>query len=310
LDYILFIKEANVKILSLKNPLLRNCIRQSLSIALVLAVMACISSSNLAIPSAAVFAETTPKKNSYSEPLPMEQAFDLPVVVSAPRMNEVKVRKNLPYLPQSSKSLKMDLYYPPDLKSDEVLPVVLLIHGGPVPSGIQEHLFFTSWCRMIAASSRMIGVAFWWRTPDISDVRAAVAYLQQNAATLQVNKDRIGAIAFSSGVEPFMSGVVSGKLEGIKCAAGYYGRYSQPRKELKKQASRIPVSILVVKAGRDEMMAGDDSERFVEEAKAKGINVDLLIHATGSHCFDVRNRDDRSVEIVVQTVKFLLQHLN
>ena len=138
------------------------------------------------------------------------KAQNLPgkVVYSIPGMNTVEVRENLAYRKDGPDELKMDIYLPPKLAANERRPVVLFIHGGPVPStGLKDWPFFQSYGRLVAASG-LVGATFDHRfvsgnakdtETSFSDVEAAIRFVRTNAAVHHVDPDRVALWGFSGG---------------------------------------------------------------------------------------------------------------
>ena len=105
----------------------------------------------------------------------------------------------------------MDIYLPPKLAANELRPVILFIHGGPLganPSpGAKEWPFFQSYGRLMAASG-FVGVTFDHRyvsskmkdmETSFSDVEAAIRFVRTNATAHHIDPDRVALCAFSGG---------------------------------------------------------------------------------------------------------------
>jgi hypothetical protein len=50
-------------------------------------------------------------------------------------------------------------------------------------------------------------------------------------------------------------------------------------------------------------------DRFVHAALERGVALDLLNHPQGRHSFDILDDDDRSKQIIQDTLAFLRDHL-
>jgi hypothetical protein len=50
-------------------------------------------------------------------------------------------------------------------------------------------------------------------------------------------------------------------------------------------------------------------DRFVSEALAANLDIEVMNHSHGRHSFDVLDDDDRSREIIASAVEFLKSHL-
>lgn len=254
------------------------------------------------------------------------------IVYSVPGMDTVEVRKNLVYKKDGPDELKMDIYLPPKLAANELRPVVLFIHGSPLP---KEWTYLQSHGRLIAASG-LVGVIFTQRPVSgkvremetaVSDVEAAIRFIRTNAADHHIDPDRVALWTFSGGgihlniglrgETPYIRCMVSscGVLDSSGLAARDGGtpqaleKFS-PVVSLLKPPESIP-SVLIVRSGLDRnpgLNAGIDL--FVSRMLAIGGDVNLLVHPFGRHMFDASDDDDQSRDIVAAVIAFLKGHLN
>jgi len=279
-------------------------------------------------------APTVAQNNLPPEVREMARKVMMPVVYEVPRMDKVKVVKNLKYTRTDDPNVLMDVYLPPDAAQSEKRPAVILIHGGvntqytPKDWGI-----YTSWGRLIAASG-FVGVAFTHRLeyPNKSleiaaqDVNAAIDYVRANAGKYHVDRDRICLIAYSAG-GPMLSLAMRGDTPFVRCLMGFYAfmdiqqsdyrktetadtlRAFSPITYLQKDPSKIP-PLFLARAGRDEVPTMDDSiDRFVKDALENNIALTLANHPQGVHGFDNQNDDERSREIIRSAIAFMQTHL-
>ena len=63
----------------------------------------------------------------------LEERVARPVVLRLPRMEQVRVRRDLAYKEVDGALLCLDAYYPPDHRQDGASPAVVLIAGDPGP---------------------------------------------------------------------------------------------------------------------------------------------------------------------------------
>lgn len=259
-----------------------------------------------------------------------------PVVYKVAGMEQVKIIANIDYAKSGSEFRKMDVYLPPKLAKTEKLPAVIFIHGGtserftPKDWGI-----YTSWGRLVAASG-MAAVTFTHRLgfpktmleEGMSDVNSAINYVRANADALNIDKDRIALIAFSAG-GPMLSQAMREKPAYIKCLVAYYAFMDVRQSDAHKQ-SETPETVMkfsnityldapdankiaplfIARAGRDEIPTMNDSiDRFIQAAIAKNLAITVVNHPTGVHGFDNGTDDERSREIIRQTLEFMKLHL-
>jgi acetyl esterase/lipase len=137
----------------------------------------------------------------------MARKVMMPVVYKVPGMDKVKVVQNLKYTKSDDPNVLMDIYEPTNLASNGKRPAVIFIHGGAKTEyTAKDWGIYTTWGRLIAASG-FVGVTFTHRlqypTKSLEDaaqdVRAAIAYVRENADKYQVDKDRLCLIGFSAG---------------------------------------------------------------------------------------------------------------
>jgi len=278
---------------------------------------------------------TVAQNNLPPEVREMARKVMMPLVYKVPGMDKVKVVQNLKYTTSDDQNVLMDVYLPPDLAQSDKRPAVIFIHGGakteytPKDWGV-----YTTWGRVVAASG-FAGVTFTHRLdyPNKSlengaqDVRAAVDYVRTNADKYNIDKDRICLIAYSAG-GPMLSLGMRGETPFVRCLVGFYAfmdiQQSDYRKTetpetlkafspityLQKEVSKIP-PMFIARAGRDEVPTMDDSiDRFVKEALARNIALNLANHPNGVHGFDNQNDDERSREIIRAALAFMQAHLN
>jgi len=239
-----------------------------------------------------------------------------PVVYSLPQMDKARVQNDLTYKESEGQKLQMDIYAPADLSGNARLPAVLFVHGDPVREGqnVKNARPLVSWGQIVAASG-MIGVTFTWRAPnEPADVEDATPYVRQHAERLQVDPERLGILALSSGAIALLKlGLTdAGMPEYLRCVVVYYGNLTLPlnRLDTLKQpvTAHFPPFLLAIGA-KDDNVSPDLTTLFAQQAKAKGMQVEVLEHPTGVHGFDVINDDDQSRAIIQQTIAFLQEHL-
>jgi hypothetical protein len=66
----------------------------------------------------------------------------------------------------------------------------------------------------------------------------------------------------------------------------------------------------MVKAGQDNEIINNGIDAFVSMASNLGWPVELLVHETGQHAFDIVNDDARSAGLIRATLDFLTKHLS
>ena len=253
------------------------------------------------------------------------------VVYTMPGMDAVTVRRDEPYRVTADGALTMDLYYPPDSKGGATTPAVIFVTGFSdagaermLGSRFKDMGSFVSWAQLVAASG-LVAITYANREP--SDVHELLRYVQQNAASLGIDENRIGIWA-CSGHGPNALSVLMEHGHGPGCAVLAYPytldldgsthvadaakqfRFATPAAG--KSVNDLPrdLPLFVARAGRDQMPGLNHAlDRFIASALAANLPVTMMNHATGPHAFDVFDDTRTSRDMVKQILAFLQFHL-
>jgi hypothetical protein len=148
------------------------------------------------------------------------------VVYTMPGMETVTVRRDEPYRVTDAGALTMDVYYPPDSKTGVRTPAVLFVTGFSdlgaekmLGSKFKEMGSFVSWAQLTAASG-LVSITYANREPG--DVHDALHHLQQNAASLGIDGNRIGVWACSGHGPNALSVLMAHGRDGLRCAVLAY----------------------------------------------------------------------------------------
>jgi acetyl esterase/lipase len=264
-----------------------------------------------------------------------EEMVNTPVVLTLPRMDDVRVIADQGYASAKDPRLLMDVYLPPGLKPGERRPVAMYVHGG-TGSGTnpKDWGVYRSWGRLAAASG-FIAVTFTHRLgypkPMLEeagkDVGDAIEYVRANAARLQADPDRICLAAYSAG-GPLLTLGLDEKRPYVRCLIAFYAfldiQQSNPHRD-NEPAERVraysmiehlgeprarSIPMFIARAGRDQIPTMNDSiDRFIARAIRENANVVVWNHPDGVHGFDNQNDDARSREIIVAALGFMRAHL-
>lgn len=257
---------------------------------------------------------------------PPEDLLKRRVVYSVPGMERVRVRRDLTYR-SAETALKMDLYLPKGAAPPAGRPVVVLVHGGPVPPEWlpKDWAIFRSYGELIAASGlaavtfnhRLHAPADYPRAAD--DVAALLGHVRAEARSLEVDPERLAVWAFSGG-GPLLASVLASRQPYLRCAVSYYaflgfpeGSAREPRLsalEQVRQGSGPMPPLLVARAGRDDPALNASVDAFVTAAAENGVTLDLLTHPAGRHGFDTFDDDARSRAVIRRTIAFLGENLS
>ena len=266
-------------------------------------------------------------------PPPFEQLYKMPAVYSVPGMDNVEVRHDIVYKSvdgaKAKLDLKLDVYIPAGAKSDQRFPAVILISGGGAdPPDWRDAGVYVSYGRILAALG-FAGVTFskrYRRGPEgslegLEDFNDMVRYVRSHASELHIDPDRVAFWAFSGGgtllspalsqMEPFARAAVC-----FYCVAGldfpYFSDDDRAKMTTKlsllaqiEKANHSVPPIFVGRAGWDSVELNRNLDRFVAEALARDLSVEVMNHPQGRHGFDIIDPDARSREIIQRAVEFL-----
>lgn len=210
------------------------------------------------------------------------------------------------YLDPAKAEYAYDLYLPGDGGKP---PLVLMIHGGaPAVAGLRKAPLMRSWARQIAARSGAAVAAIGWdgdkRLTDQIDT--AYAQLRARADKYGIDASRPCILTFSAGVASVLPHALGDSRISPRCMVGLYGDWEPAMRALPADARGLPV--LVVRAGRDDVVPDTSAPAFVAAARKAGAKVEVLRHPEGLHVFEVRNPGETSARLVSQTLDFLRAH--
>jgi hypothetical protein len=254
------------------------------------------------------------------------------VVYTMPGMDAVTVRRDEPYRVTDDGALTLDLYYPPDSKGNANTPAVIFVTGFSdagaermLGSRFKDMGSFVSWAQLVAASGL---VAITYVNKEPSDVHEMLRHVQQNAASLGIDGNRIGIWA-CSGHGPNALSVLMEHGHDLDCAVLAYPytldldgsthvaeaakqyRFATPAAG--KRVTDVPrdLPLFVARAGQDQMPGLNGSlDRFIASALAVNLPLTMMNHATGPHAFDVFDDTRTSRDVVKQILAFLQVHLS
>lgn len=169
----------------------------------------------------------------------------------------------------------------------------------------------------------------WTRFADAaSDVDDLLRYIRDNAATLDIDADLLAIWVCSAGGPVGLHAALADAPSAVRCIVAYYAIMdAELSSELAAQgitaemlrpysaiallqARGRPIPpLLIARAGKDNPRLNATIDRFIEEALAKNVALDVMNHPDGQHAFDVLDDDPRSHEIIQRTLAFLRRHL-
>jgi acetyl esterase/lipase len=255
------------------------------------------------------------------------------VVYTLPGMERAVVERNLPYKQVDDVTLHADVYRPP---GRDVVPVVICVAGsGPFSllKEVKDRGVYLSYGELLAAAG-LGAVTFNHRSPEESglpavaeDVDDLVGWVRRHAADYGLDPDRLGLWAFSGGPPFGFRSALRDLPAFVRCLVAYYGPMDlrHVREMMQSDQDEDPEEfsaaayiagradafppVFIAKAGLDRPWLNESIDRFVAEALAHDLTLDVMTHPGGQHAFDILDDDRRSREIIARTLAFLVERL-
>jgi hypothetical protein len=247
------------------------------------------------------------------------------VVYRIPGMDDVPVRRDVVYKTTADGALLMDIYYPPAATPATRVPLVVIVLGYPDPqSGIRMFGPITSWARLIAMSG--MAAAIYGSSAPAEDVYTVLAHLRDNAASLGVDRHRIGVHSASANVAvaltllmrdtdfrcaTFLCGYTF-DVDGSTAFAEASRQYGFVNATAGRSIDELPsdVPLFVLRAGREQFPGINAAlDQFAARALARNLPLTFVNHATGPHAADLDDDTDATRRIIRQVLDFLRLHL-
>lgn len=256
------------------------------------------------------------------------------VVYEIPGMDTVKLREGIEYRITDVGGLTMNIYYPPDAKSDTRIPAVVFVIGysdlgaqAIFGCKFQEMESFISWAQLAAASG-LVAITYSTGKEPAADIHQLLHYVRQNAESLGIDEARIGLWA-CSGHGPLALAVLMHEAgDQLKCAVLCYGymldleganavdeaakQFGFVNPGAGKSVAELPkdLPLFIVRAGQDQLPHLNETlDHFVAEAVACNLPVTFVNHPEAPHAFDLLDDSEDSREIIRQILTFMRFHL-
>jgi dienelactone hydrolase len=267
--------------------------------------------------------------------LSIEEILKKEIVYSIDGIDNVSIQKNIECKITNKEKFLMDLYTPFSNGRKEKLPVVILVHGEASSINFKETGQYITYGKLIAAygfnavtfNHKVLSDGF--SVEEVTnDIDVVINYLIKNADELSIDKDKIAIWCFSGGVPFGLYAGMHGYFNYIKGIIAYYGfgdftsvrellkfniqdeeleKYS-PINLINKNSGKIP-PLFVARAGLDSPIINESIDRFIVEGLKNNLNIDIYNHSTGGHGFDLFNDNNRTHEIISESLSFLRKHL-
>ncbi|MBE0682903.1 MAG: alpha/beta hydrolase [Anaerolineales bacterium] len=184
------------------------------------------------------------------------------------------VERNVTYCIAGNVELKMDIYYP-RLPAAQKYPLIIYIHGGQFIKGDKQQVsgqepsldgkFFVTHGYALASLNYRLGPEY--RLPTMyEDVKCAVRHLRANAASYNIDPERIGAIGTSSGATlAVIIGLTdpAAGFEGIGAYEGISSRVQAVVAQFPQVTFDTPPYSNAEQASRDQSLPSDPSPELL-----------------------------------------------
>jgi len=164
---------------------------------------------------------------------------------------------------------------------------------------------YISWGQLVAASG-LIGVTYEVPSEPRAATQDAITYVWENGPALGINPDRFCVWSCSSHsitALAVLTDTTSDYRDSLACGVIYYGDM------ITTNPLRSEVPLFIVEAGEDGPGTNRRIDRFVDEAKSAGVEVEFVIYPDGVHGFEVEQNTEETHDIVKRTLEFLAIHL-
>lgn len=247
---------------------------------------------------------------------------EMEVVYSLPNMNEVQVQVGTIYKTTDGNELSIDVYYPPSIKDNEKLPVVIFALGYS-EINLKDMQAYISWGKLVALNG-MVGINYETDNPE-EDLADLIGYIRKNADTLNIDKNRIGIWSSSGNAPVALSYLADYEGEFIKFGVFYYGimptnslRYQDEINSLSKEIGffspkfdekgSLPANLplFVVRAGQDKRdLINKTITQFLLSRISVNAPITFVNYKNGQHAFDILDDTQESRRIIEQTLTFM-----
>ena len=227
------------------------------------------------------------------------------VVLDDPKMKDVKVQKDITFLNDAKGTLKLDLYTPPGMGTNEKRPAIIFLNAIGERSGerrVKSWGIYTSWPTLMAAHG-YIGISMEADGERIQEsISGLFEFIEGKGSSYNIDKTRLGVYAASANVTQSAIYLMGDKAyKGIRAAVLYYG--SAPTGPFRKD---LPVFFVV---SEGDVRPGAYSGLW-EQVLKNNAPWTIKMGTAMPHAFDAFSDNDDARRVVRETISFWKNYLD
>ena len=222
------------------------------------------------------------------------------VVYEIPAMKNVRQTSNVPYLTDSKGTEVIDIFTPPNAKSNAKFPAVIFFNSvGEPPAGkAKDWGIYQTFPRLVATQG-MVGISMTVDGTRIQDcLRALFDFIEREGAKHKIDTSRLGVYASSANVTQGAAYLMNETAaKGIKAAVLYYGG-------VPNMAYRKDLPVLFVVAETDFARNPQQYANLWQKVGESRSPWTVMFASRMPHAFDAFSDNDESRRIIQQTINF------
>ena len=230
---------------------------------------------------------------------------NLGIVLEHPDMKKVVVQSDVAYLSDAKGTLKLDIYQPPRLQTNEKRPVIVFLNAlGEFDSQrkLKSWGVYQTWPKLMAAHG-YIGISMEADQNRIQEsLQGVFDFLTQKGSQYHIDAEKVGVYAASANVGQSVQYLMkTTAYKGIKAAVLYYGQ--SPQGPFRKD---LPVLFVVAESD----VQGDNYTTIWSEVLKNKAPWRLLMASGLPHAFDTFSGNDDARKVMRETISFWKNHLD
>lgn len=230
--------------------------------------------------------------------------FTTSLVYHEPAMDKVTVRKEI-FKKSNDTTLTVNIYYPPSFSKKEILPVVIF-NNGIGSNDLPDWKIYKDWAKLAAANG-MIGITHQSRQGKaLKDTEDLIDFLREKSGEFSLDKERIAIWVCSANSQTGLPLAMQQNRNHIRALALYYGIGWNTRENPVK---RQDLELLVVRAGLDSHNINRGLDDLIRNALEADVHLQVINYPEGQHAFDAFDNNERSRQVIRETISFLKDKL-